>query len=101
MAFAEDLSVFFDTAGGFAVSATFTPYGGGAQVSASVIFDTPTEDILGGDGLSDEYAITYQATDLPGIKSNATGTIAGVAYKVREVKLLDDGKLKRAMLSKV
>lgn len=101
MAFAEDLSAFFDTVGGFAVTAAFTPSGGGAQVSASVIFDSPTEDILGGDGLSNEYSITYPADSLPGIKSNATGTVDGVSYKVREVKLLDDGKLKRAMLSKV
>lgn len=100
MAFAEDMTAFFSTAE-FAVSATFTPAGGGASVSASVILDAPTEDILGGDGLSDEYAITYAATDLVGIKSGATGTINAVAYKVREVKLLDDGKLKRASLSKV
>lgn len=101
MAFAEDLTVFFDQQGGFAVQASFTPAGGGTQVSASVIFDSPTEDILGGDGLSDEYSITYPSTSLPGIKGNATGTVDGVSYKVREVKLLDDGKLKRAMLSKV
>jgi len=94
------MAAFFSTAE-FAVTATFTPAGGGASVSASVILDAPTEDILGGDGLSDEYAITYAVTDLPGIKSNATGTIGGISYKVREVRLLDDGKLKRAKLSKV
>lgn len=100
MAFAEDMTAFFSTAE-FAVTATFTPAGGGGSVSASVIFDVPTEDILGGDGLSDEYAITYATTDLAGIKANATGTINGVNFKVREVRLLDDGKLKRAKLSKV
>lgn len=99
MPFAEDMSVFFRTAE-FATAAIFTPFGGGAPVQGNVVFDVPTEDVLGGDQLSDEYAITYPATALVGITAGATGTIAGVAYKVREVRLLDDGALKRAKLSK-
>lgn len=100
MAFAEDMGAFFSV-GDFAVAATFTPTDGGPTVSASVILDAPTEDVLGGDALSDEYAITYPATELAGIRAGASGVIAGVSYKVRDVRLLDDGKLKRAKLSKV
>ena len=100
MAFAEDMSVFFDTAG-FAVSATFAPEAGGAAQTANVIFDSPTEQMFGGESLSNEYLITYPATALPDIRKGDRGVIEGVTYRVREIRLLDDGKLKTALLSKV
>lgn len=100
MPFAEDMSVFFDTAG-FAVSATFTPSAGGAAQTASVILDSPTEEVFGGEGLSNEYLITYPTSSLVGIRKGDTGVIEGITYRVREVRLLDDGKLKTATLSKV
>jgi hypothetical protein len=99
MPFAEDMSVFFDAAG-FAVSATFVPEAGGAAQTASVIFDAPTEQVFGGEALSNEYLITYAATDLPDIRKGDRGVIQGVTYKVREIRLLDDGKLKTALLTK-
>ena len=99
MAFTEDMAAFFNTAE-FAVVAVFTP-AGGAQQQASVIFDAPTESILGDDQLSDEYAIMYPATDLPGVRAGDTGVIGGKQYKVREVRALDDGALKRARLSRL
>lgn len=100
MAFAEDMTVFFGQ-GDFAVQAVFTPAGGGASVSASVILDMPTEGVFNNEMLSDEYLITCASSSLPGIKAGATGTVDGTNYKVREVKMLDDGKLKQAKLTKV
>lgn len=99
MAFAEDLSVFFSSAE-FAVEATFAPASGGAAVSALVILDTPTGDVLGGDALSEEYAITCPAAALPGVRRGDRGVVAGVAYRVREVRLVDDGGLKKLLLSR-
>lgn len=99
MAFTEDMSVFFNTAE-FAVQATFSPSGGGAQESALVILDAPSEPVLGGDSMSTEYAIQYSATDLPSIKRGDSGFVDGIAYKVREVRTIDDGRIKRAMLSR-
>ena len=100
MAFAEDMSVFFDTAE-FAVSATFAPEAGGAAQTASVILDSPTEQIFGGEVLSNEYLMTYPASALPDIRKGDRGVIEGVTYRVREIRLMDDGKLKTALLSRV
>lgn len=99
MAFAEDMSVFFDAAG-FAVSATFVPLGKAPQ-TANVLFDAPTEPVFGNDVLSDDFTIQYPATELVSVRAGDTGTIAGVQYRVRDVRLLDDGKIKQAKLSKV
>jgi len=98
VAFAEDMSVFFDV-DEFAVAATFTT-SGGAQVSASVIFDMPTEEILGGDMLSDEYAMTYQAGELSAVKAGDYGFIGGNRYRIRSIKMIHDGALKEAKLTK-
>lgn len=98
--FAEDMSVFFSQAG-FAVAATFVPAAGGAAVSASVIFDVQTEDLLGGNSLSDEFAIQYPAAELPGVLAGDFGEVDGVRYKIREIRLQDDGKVKRARLTRV
>lgn len=98
--FTEDMNVFFDAAV-FAVTASFTPSGGGAVQSAAVIFDAITADVLDGDSLSDEFTITYPASDLLGVRAGDYGTIEGVSYRVREIMLTADGKLKMARLSKV
>ena len=100
MAFAEDMTAFFNVAE-FASTATFSPTGGGAAVSAAVLMDMPTEDFLGGDTLSDEYSIVFAAGSLSGIRAGDYGTIDGVQYRIREIRLLSDGKIKRAKLSKV
>jgi hypothetical protein len=100
MAFAEDMSVFFDPAV-FAVSATFAPSAGGAAQTASVLLDMPTEDVLGGGSLSDEFSMQYAATDLPAIRKGDEGLIAGVRYRVREIRLVEDGRVKRALLTRV
>jgi hypothetical protein len=101
VAFAEDISVFF-SATEFAVQASFTPSAGGAAQVANVILDSPTDDIFGGDGNSTEYKITYPVTALIGIRKGDSGTVNGLAFRVRgEPRLLDDGRLKAAVLTKV
>lgn len=99
--FAEDLSVFF-SADEFALEATFTPSAGGADETAHVIFNSPTEDVFGGDTRSHEYEMKYPATSLPSIRKGDTGTIEGVQYKLRETpRMIADGRLKSAKLAKV
>lgn len=100
MPFAEDMSVFFNAAE-FASAAVFTPYGGGAAQSGSVIFDSPTETLMSGEVLSDEFTMTYPASVLPGIRAGDTGTIDGVSYQVREIMFINDGRLKMARLTRL
>jgi hypothetical protein len=105
MAFAERVQDFF-AAEDFAVAATWTPSAGGAQQSAAVIFDTPDELLLANAGqytgvMSTEYAMLLNATDFPLLKTGETVNVAGANYKVREARLLDDGKVKLVSLSKV
>ena len=96
--FAEDMAAFF-SGSEFAVAATFTP-AAGAPVSASVIFNAQTQDVFGDSVLSDEYTIVYATGQLPGIASGDYGTVDGVRYRVRDVRLKTDGKLTVTKLSK-
>lgn len=98
--FTEDIGAFFNT-NEFAVQAVFNPSGGGAPVSANVIFNAQTEQIFGDDVLSNEYSITFPAAALAGIKSGDSGTVNGVAYRVRDIRLKADGALRIAKLAKV
>ena len=97
--FSEDISAFFNQSE-FAVQAVFTPAGGGAQVSASVLFNAQTNQIFGDDVLTDDYTIVYPVNALPGVKSGDYGTVNGVVYRVRDVRLKADGQLVEAKLSK-
>ena len=105
MAFAEDMSVFFDAAG-FAVSATFVPSSGGAAQTATVIFDMPTEEMLGADSVSVEYSMMYAHDQLTSIKKGDRGVIEGVQYRIRDIRPLSDngiadGRVKIAKLTKI
>lgn len=101
MAFAEDLSVFFSAAE-FAVEASFAPSAGGAAETANVLLDSPTDEVFGGDVRSDEYKITFPASSLPSIRKGDRGVVNGVLFRVREnPRLLEDGKIKTALLTKV
>lgn len=95
MAFAEDLSPFFDVAGGFALSATLN----GAQVQ--VIVDVQTIDELG-------QLVTRQPSVLIATASATSAApgqpvvCAGVTYQVRAVSLEPpDGALTRIDLVRV
>lgn len=94
---AEDLTAFFSTSD-FAVSATFTPSAGNDE-TANVIMDTPTDTLMEGRVQYTEYMIYYPATALPNIKGGDYGVIEGVQYQVREVRMVDDGKIKSAILT--
>jgi hypothetical protein len=91
MAFAEDMTVFFNAAE-FAEVATW------GNLTANVIFDLPTDDVLGGQVISNQYIITLPATEFPGITRNALVVINDVGYIVREVRLIRDGKMKELTL---
>lgn len=93
MAFSEDLDAFFSE-DDFAVELTW-----GAE-TANVILDAPDQEFVEGRVQSRQYAIIYETADLPGLAGGASVTVAGVAYTVREVAALDDGKITRATLRK-
>jgi hypothetical protein len=97
--FTEDIGAFFNQSE-FAVQAVFTPAGGGAPVSASVLFNAQTQEIFGNDVLSEEYTIVYASNALPGVKSGDYGTVNGAVYRVRDVRMKADGQLFEAKLSK-
>lgn len=90
----EDVDAFF-SADAFAVVATL------GALTANVILDAPGDSLLGDRVASSNYSITFPADKLAGIKNADAITVDGVSYKVRDVFTLDDGKLKRAFLSKV
>lgn len=87
----EDFGAFFAD---FGVTAT-----SGAN-TAQVLLDMPDQQIFGDTQMSTEYAITYAAGDLPGLKRSDSITVNAVVYSVREVTKLDDGALLHATLSK-
>jgi hypothetical protein len=89
MAFTEDLSPLFAD---FGVTVRH------GAVTAQALFDRPAVDSVGGAMLTD-YALTLASGDLPELGSGETVSIAGTAYRVREVFALDDGALKRATLT--
>lgn len=82
MPLSEDLSVFLND---FGVSCT------AGAVSALGILDMPSEVLAGGMVLSTDYALTARAADFGHLKYNDSITVAGVAYTVRETRLVDDG----------
>lgn len=98
--FTEDIGAFFNQSE-FAVQAVFTPAGGGSSVSASVIFSAQTQDIFGDSVLTDEYTMVYPASALPGIKAGDNGTVSGVQYRIRDIRLKSDGALVIAKLAKL
>lgn len=94
MAFAEDMSAFFNTD-------EFAVVGVRNGVSANVLLDMPTVDVLDERVSSNDYNVTFPASVWAGIARGEQITVDGVAYKVREIKLLDDGKIKQLLVSKV
>jgi len=71
---------------------------GGAEVL--VDFRAPDEEVLGGIGLSSDYAIRYPKNAL----LLATGhelVVGGTLYRVREVRAVGDGSECRATLARL
>lgn len=78
--FAEDLSAFFDVAGGFAVNATI----GAATVP--VIFDNGYQSALGGMVESTGPACVAKTSDVASVVQGSVLTIAAVAYTVTGIE---------------
>lgn len=110
MAFAEDLSPFFDTAAGFAVVATRTPAGGGGATAGNVILDGPGAVLDSGvitdaptalipatqwSGVAEGDAVVVDAGDLPATQMALAGS-----YVVRQVLPEADGATVRLVLAR-
>lgn len=61
--------------------------------------DMPSEIIAGGMVLSTDYQLTFKTDSLPGLAHADLITVDGASYKVRDVRLKDDGKISEAYLS--
>lgn len=92
MPLTEDLSVFFNE---FAVTVSK------GAVTGKGIFDTPTVMMADGSVLSNEYTVLVRFSEFGLPLYGDAMTVDGVAYKVREARMIDDGKLVEVSLSKV
>ena len=80
-------------------TASWTPAGGSAT-PADVMFDAP--DALALDGLSvSDWAMTYRASDWPGLRERMTVTVGGQDYTIRQQLAQSDGLLIRALLQRL
>lgn len=90
MAFTES-DVFLND---FGVAVVFGSYTGKG------ILDMPTEILAGDMVLSSDYQLTIKTSDFPTIAHNSNITVGGTAYRVKQVRKLDDGIFSVAFLSK-
>jgi len=61
----------------------------------------PDEDVLGGMGISRDYAIRYPLAWLPALAAGSELAIGGNTYRVREVLAMGDGSEMRAQLTQL
>ncbi len=64
------------------------------------VLDMPSEVIAGGMVITTDYALTIKSSVYPTLLHGDTLTVNGAAYKVREVRLQDDGLFSIVYLSK-
>lgn len=109
MAFAEDLSPFFATAG-FAITASRTPAGGGSAQPGSAIMDEPGV-VLDEGVVSDSPSALIAATQWVSVAQGDTITVSSGdltpalahlagTYKVRQIMPEDDGATRRLILAR-
>jgi len=91
MAFTEDLDIFLAD---FGVSCT------AGAVTAKGILDMPSQIVADGMVLSTDYTLTAKASDFGSLGRGSSITVDSVAYTVREVMLVDDGKFVQLGLQK-
>lgn len=91
MALSENLSAFL---GDFGVSCT------SGATTALGILDMPGQILADGMVISTDYQLTAKASDFGGLKYNDAITVDGVAYTVRETRLIDDGRMCEVLLMK-
>lgn len=88
----ENLDVFF---GAFASDVVH------GSVTGKGILDAPTNVIADGMVLTTDYLLTVKTAQFSGAKYGDSITVDGTAYKVREARQIDDGKLTEILLTKV
>lgn len=91
---AADLELMYDTVNGFAVQATV-----GAE-SKPVHFRQGDADMLGGTRIAREYRMRYRLASFS-VSRGTTVTIAGIGYRVLEVRQLDSGDEAEARMERV
>jgi riboflavin synthase alpha subunit len=91
MAFSEDLSAFLTD---FGVSCT------SGATTALGILDMPGQLIADSMVISTDYQLTCKASDFGNLKYNDSISVDGVAYTVRETRLIDDGRFCEVSLMK-
>lgn len=82
MPLSENLSVFLND---FGVSCT------AGAISGLGVLDMPGQVLAGGMVISTDYTLTCKAADFGGLLYGDLITVNGIAYAVRETRLLDDG----------
>ena len=82
----SDLDVLFN--GPFGVPASMSNGKAG-----KVIFDQPTQELVGEMVLSTDYQITAKTSTFGVLNSGAEITVNGIEYVVRETRLMSDGLL--------
>lgn len=88
----DDTDVFFNF---FASDVVF------GTIVGKGIFDAPSNIIADGMVLTTDYLLTVQTAVFGAAKYGDTITVDGYAYKVRESRQIDDGKLSEILLTKV
>ena len=92
MALAETLEAFLSD---FGVTCTTE------NATAVGILDMPSQVLAGDMVLSTDYVLTALASDFGRLQYGDAITVAGVAYTVRETRLIDDGAFVEIGLKKV
>jgi hypothetical protein len=87
----EDLSVFLTDFGVTCTSGSTTGLG---------ILDMPGQLLADGLVISTDYQLTAKASDFGSLKYNDSITVDGVAYTVRDTRLIDDGRFCEVSLMK-
>lgn len=68
------------------------------SLSATVLLDIVTEDVLSGRAASDKYQMRYWTSDLPGLTFQSAVTVDGNSYTVLNTKRESDGMTSCAQL---
>jgi hypothetical protein len=79
--------------------ASVTPLAGGRPSDIRVMWETPTETILGGDAQSDEMRLRCMASELPSARRGDLVVWQGARYRLRRdpEKLIDGRELRLAL----
>lgn len=100
--FAEDLSVFFDVDGGFAVHALRTPVGGVAEAEPqAVIFDANGLDLVEFEVVTQDPSFVVPTSTWPSLAEGDEVEIGLLNYRVRQAYPARDGAISVAILARI